>query len=158
MPKLKPWMIIPGALVVAGIAGAGTASQPITHTPEQIVQARQASFDMSTVTMAEMGHAVKDGLPLTKQSYPANALGRWARVLPTMFPAGTGADSVSIPTRAKAEIWTDRTGFEKAAADYAAAADKLRDLAKAGDTAGFSAQLDVVDKACDACHDKYRSK
>ncbi|MGD0191742.1 MAG: cytochrome c [Rhizomicrobium sp.] len=144
-------------VAVAGFAAAETAA-PAALTADQYVQARQASLDMSAATMAELRQAVKDGLPVKKQAYPANALGRWARVLPTLFPAGTGAGAVSITTHAKPEVWSDRANFEKAAADYAAAADKLRDLAQADDAAGFAAQLGVLDKACDACHDKYKAK
>jgi cytochrome c556 len=146
------------ALVAAGLAAAETASAPIALPADQFVQARQASLDMSAATMAEMRTAVKDGLPVKKQAYPANALGRWARVLPTLFPAGTGPGAVSVPTHARPEIWTDRANFEKAAANYAAAADKLRDIAQTDDATGFAAQLETLDKACDACHDKYKSK
>jgi cytochrome c556 len=56
-----------------------------------------------------------------------------------------------------AEIWRDRGGFEAAAANYAAQADKLSDLAKANDTEGFKAQLDVLAQACDACHGRFKA-
>jgi cytochrome c556 len=159
MFMFKPLLLSTAVFVVAaaGFAAAETTA-PAALSADQYVQARQASYDMSAATMAEMRQAVKDGLPVKKQAYPANALGRWARVLPTLFPAGTGAGSGSVTTHAKPEIWTDRANFEKAAADYAAAADKLRDLAQADDAAGFATQLGVLDKTCDACHDKYKAK
>jgi cytochrome c556 len=158
MSKLYLVSVAACALIAAGVAVAQTASAPITLPADQFVQARQASLDMSAATMAEMRLAVKDGLPVKKQAYPATALGRWARVLPTLFPTGTGPGAVSVPTHARPEIWTDRANFEKAAANYAAAADKLRDLAQADDAAGFAAQVEMLDKTCDACHDKYKSK
>jgi cytochrome c556 len=158
MPKLILVSVAVCALACTGFAVAETANAPVTLAADQIVQARQASYDMSVMAMAEMRLAVKDGLPVKKQAYPANALGKWARVLPTLFPPGTGPGAVSVPTHARPEIWSDRANFEKAAANYAAAADKLRDLAQADDAAGFAAQVEAVDKACDACHDKYKAK
>jgi cytochrome c556 len=31
-------------------------------------------------------------------------------------------------------------------------------LAQAGDAAGFAAQLEVVSKTCDSCHDHFKAK
>src|ERR1700733_14392794 len=149
MSKLYLVSVAACALIAAGVAVAQTASAPITLPADQFVQARQSSLDMSAATMAEMRTAVKDGLPVKKQAYPANALGRWARVLPTLFPAGTGPGAVSVPTHSRPEIWTDRANFEKAAANYAAAADKLRDIAQPDDATGFAAQVEMLDKTCD---------
>ena len=145
-----------GALVASN---AGSAPpQQSTLTAEQVIAARQASLDMSVMTMSEMQLAVKDGLDVKKQFYPAKTLGRWARVLPTMFPPGTGQGATALETHALPTVWTDRAGFEKAAAAYASAADKLEELARSGDSAAFAAQLGVVSKACDSCHDSYKVK
>jgi cytochrome c556 len=145
------------ALAVTSNAGSAPPQQP-TLTPEQVIAARQASLDMSVMTKAEMELAVKEGLDIKKQFYPAKTLARWARTLPTMFPPGTGQGATTVETHALPTIWTDRAGFEKAAAAYASAADKLEELAQAGDSAGFAAQLAVVSKTCDACHDNYKAK
>jgi cytochrome c556 len=147
------------ALVAAALfIESGAAPAPPTLTPEQIIAARQASLDMSAMTMAEMKTAVTDGLDVKKQFYPAKTLARWANALPTMFPAGTGQGTTSAETHALATIWTDRAGFEKAAAAYVAAADKLGEFAKDGDSAGFASQLTVVSKACDSCHGDFKQK
>jgi cytochrome c556 len=151
-----------GALTVAAAGALATAAGPTPQTgslsPEQVIAARQASFDMSVMTMSEMKIAVRDSTDVTKQFYPATTLARWAKVLPTLFPAGTGSGATALDTHARPEIWTDRAGFEKAAADYAAAADTLATLAQGGDAAGFKAQLDRVTKSCDACHANYKAK
>lgn len=147
-------------IVVAGLASAEPApgGSPPSLTPEQIIMARKAALDMSVMTMAEMKSAVKNGASVKKQFYPASVLGRWARVLPTLFPRGTGEGATAIATNAKGEVWTDQAGFAKAAADYAQAADALAARASADDAPGFSEQLGVVAKACDACHDKYKER
>lgn len=148
------------AAFVAGVLLAiesDAAPAPVL-TPEQVIAARQASLDMSVMTMAQMKSAVTNGLDVKKQFYAAKTLARWARALPTMFPAGTGQGATSAETSALAKVWTDRAGFEKAAQAYATAADKLDELARNGDSAGFASQLAVVSKTCDACHDEYKQK
>lgn len=143
--------------VLAAMAG-GSAAPPPALTADQIVAARQASYDMSVMVMAEMKMAVQQGVDVKKQFYPAKTLGRWARALPTLFPPGTGRGDTSLETAALPTVWTDRPGFEKAAAAYAAAADKLAALAQSGDSQGFADQLAKIPKACDACHDTYKAK
>ena len=69
---------------------------------------------------------------------------------------GSGAEA-GVRTTAKPEIWSDRAGFEAKAADYAAAADRLAELAAGDDAAAFAAQLAVVRASCQSCHDGYKS-
>jgi cytochrome c556 len=157
MTRIHPALICLGlaAVAAAGLAQAQTVSPP---SLTQIVQARQASLEMSAVTFGEMKQAMDSGGDVKKQAFVANALSDWSKVLPTMFPAGTGVGQVSIPTKARPEIWTNRAVFESRAADYAAATAKLSQLAQAGDTPGFTAQLDVVKKACSACHTDFQAR
>lgn len=159
--RLRPHLLIlGGALALAATLGLSIAAAPAPQgaTPEQIIAARQAAYDMSAMTMAEMQQALKDGTDLKKQAFAANALVRWSKALPTMFPVGTGHGETALPTKARAEIWSNRSEFEKAAANYTDQATKLVDLARAGDSEGFSTQLKQLDKACDACHDKFKEK
>ena len=69
----------------------------------------------------------------------------------TLFPE----DSKQGPpeTYAKAEIWTDRDGFNAAADNAIKAAQKV---AAAGDEASFKAAMPDLGNACGACHKKYR--
>jgi cytochrome c556 len=144
-------------VAVAAASAPWAAASPAGLTADQIIAARQASLDMSSITLAELKEAAKGGKDPKTQVYYAAALARWAKALPTLFPAGTGAEA-GVPTRAKAEIWTDRAGFDQRAAEYRAAAERLRDLASAGDADGFKAQVQTVDMACDACHDTYKNQ
>jgi cytochrome c556 len=73
-----------------------------------------------------------------------------------MFPAGTGQGETSADTQARPEIWRDRAGFERAAANYADQTAQLAALAVANDTAGFTKQLEVVNQACAICHGRYK--
>lgn len=140
-------------LVFVGFAAIGW---PQTSGVD-VVAARQASLDMSSITFRSMGEAMKAGRESKSQAYPAAVLAKWAKALPGMFPPGTGAGETSASTQARPAVWRDRAGFEKAAANYADAAAKLAALAAANDTPGFTTQLDAVNQACAACHSRYKN-
>src|SRR5579859_7570733 len=120
-------LLAAGGAALAAMIGVSLAAEPSPSalSAEQIIAARQASLDLSVMAMAEMQQAVKAGTDVKKQAYPATALTHWAKVLPTLFPAGTGKDATALPTKARPEIWSDRATFEKAAANYATEAGKL---------------------------------
>jgi cytochrome c556 len=100
---------------------------------------------------------MKAGREAKSVGYPAAALAKWAKALPRMFPGGTGQGETSADTQARLEIWRDRAGFERAAANYADQTVRLAALAAANDTAGFTKQLDVVNQACAICHGRYKA-
>jgi cytochrome c556 len=143
-------------VAAVGAAFLVAAAAPAALSPDQYVAARQASFDMSAMVAGQLRATAKDGTDVTGMVYAATGLGRWARVLPTLFPAGSGEGDVKVFTQARPAIWSDRATFEAAAARYAAAADKLAGLAKAGDTEGFKAGVTEVSAACNACHAKFK--
>lgn len=66
-----------------------------------------------------------------------------------LFPEGSGGGD----TRAKAEIWTDRAGFDKAMKDAQAAAEAM---AAVTDEAAFMPAMKTLGGTCKGCHDKYR--
>jgi cytochrome c556 len=156
MPKLPLVSLL--LLLAAALALPSFADTVSAPSAEQIVAARQASLDMSVITFSGMQNAMKNGDEAKKVSYFAKALARWAKVLPTLFPPGTGAGQQPLPTAALPDVWSNRAEFEQRAADYAAATDKLSALAQANDTAGFTAQLPEVKKACDACHKDFKQR
>ena len=106
------------------------------------------SFDGIRATLAAKGD-------VTKLADTAKAMARWARNLPTLFPAGT---ETLHNTHALPAVWSDHAGFVKAANDLGDAADKLSALAKAGDAAGMADQVKAVGAACGACHRTYRAR
>jgi cytochrome c556 len=137
----------PGSRAVTA-AAAAAAADPTAD----IVAGRQAAFRLSGALVGQIKAGVDRGDDPKTLAFAARSLAGWAKAIPGMFPAGsTAANSGALPT-----IWSDRAGFEAKAADYAAAATKLADLAKAGDKPGFAAQFAVVGGTCKACHDSYR--
>jgi cytochrome c556 len=141
-----------------GLATAGLAQQsgPGVSAPDTIA-ARQASLDMSSITFRSMGDAMKAGREAKSQAYAAASLAKWAKALPGMFPPGTGQGETSVETQARSEVWKDRAGFERDAANYAAVTVRLAEMAEANDAAGFTKQLDQVNQACAICHGSYKA-
>jgi cytochrome c556 len=99
---------------------------------------------------------MKAGREAKSQGYPSAVLAKWARALPRLFPPGTGKGETSADTQARPAVWRDRAGFDRAAANYADATARLAALAAANDTAGFTRQLDEVNRACGLCHGGYK--
>ncbi len=81
----------------------------------------------------------------------AKALAPIAASVVAMFPSGSDGG------RTKPEIWSDRAGFEKAAADLVSAANALAALADSGDMGKIGAAAGAVGKACGSCHKPYRA-
>lgn len=151
---LKRFMVLSGVLfgvITPGLPGEDTHGVAVADT----IAARQASLDMSAITLRSMNDAVKAGREAKTQGYPAAVLAKWARTLPRMFPVGTGMGETPN-TQARPTIWQDRAGFDRAAANYVDATARLADLAAANDTPGFTKQLDKVSQACRLCHGSYK--
>ncbi len=143
-----------GALICLTSVGLPQGNSEVPG-PDAIT-ARQASLDMSSITFRSMGDAMKAGREAKSQGYPAAALAKWAKVLPRMFPPGTAAGDTSAFSQALPLIWKDRAGFDRAAANYAAATARLAALAAANDTLGFTRELDEVNQACNFCHSRFK--
>ena len=143
------------ALGAAVLAQAPAVARYGPADAATLIHARQSALMLSASTFGGMKATIDSGGDVAGQAFAAKALARWARALPSLFPAGTGKES-GVPTKALATVWSDRPGFEQRAADYAAAADKLAQLAEANDKAGFAAQWLAVRQTCSACHDRYR--
>ena len=111
---------------------------------------------LSGVAMGSIKTAIDAGQAPASQRFPSRALSRWAHAVPGMFPVGSGAEA-GVATNAKPEIWSDRAGFDAKAADYAAAADRLAELAGGEDAAAFATQWAVVRASCQSCHDGYKA-
>ena len=151
MKRMTTAMAI-GLVCLAGTTGA----QAPGSDAADIVKGRQAGMMLSGVAMASIKAAIDAGQPPASQRFSTRALARWSHALPGLFPAGSGPDS-GVTSGARAEVWTDRAGFEAKAAAYAEAADHLAELAGGEDAAAFSAQWTVVRASCQSCHDGYKA-
>jgi len=134
------------AIPLAAVA-QGNAAQ---IGPEQLVAARQSVMALSGGDLAAMKAAAEAGGDVKQLVPSARGLARWGRALPTLFPAG------SVGGHAKPEIWSDRPGFEAAAAAFADSARLLGEAAAAGDREAFLTRWGEVRGACGACHEAYK--
>ncbi len=148
-------MLLSGVLLVAGLTGGARAADTITVKPDDIIASRQAGFDLQAGVVAEMKAAVEAGSPVKPLTDGAKGLSSWGHIIPDMFPDGT---QTGRNTKAKADVWSDRAGFEKAAANFYTASEKLATLAEADDKAGFAAQFKETTAACGACHRQFRER
>jgi cytochrome c556 len=144
-------MMRKSALVVLTLALAGAAH---AAGPDPI-ETRQAGQDLMAADYAGIRAVVAAKGDVKTLQKPAEALARWIQQFPSQFPPGsdTGHNTKALPA-----VWSDPAGFRKAADNFVAAADKLAELAKAGDADGVAAQVKLVGEACLACHHTYRAR
>jgi cytochrome c556 len=141
------------ALAAIPLTAVLAQSPPAGLTPEQIVAARRSAYALSAGSFVAMKAAADAGADVHGLVLPARTLARWARTLPSLFPAGTNLpSSKALPT-----VWSDRAGFEARAAAYATAAQALAEAAQSGDRAVFLTRWGELRTTCGACHDEYRA-
>ncbi len=138
------------------LAAVALATVGIAKAEVNVIETRQAGQDAMSGAFADIRTVVADKGDVKTLEAPAKAVARWLRQYPTLFPAGS--DQGPPPTKALPAVWSDPAGFKKGADTAADAADKLAQLAKAGDTDGVAAQVKVVGDTCVACHKTYRAR
>ena len=136
-------------------AAPAVSAAPAGMAPAEIVRARQAAYHLSGATMGAIHATVVEGpADPDTQVYATRGLARWARALPTMFPESTRGVG---PTRAKPEIWDNKADFDAKAGAYAAAAEKMAEVAATGDKPAFIAAWQATRATCGACHSLYQA-
>jgi cytochrome c556 len=152
--------VLPFALLLAACApmadAPAPAPEPAAPSPSaaELVAARQAGMAMSGAALASRKAAIDTGAEPRTRVFPARGLSKWAHAAPALFAPGAMTET----SKARPEVWTDRDGFLAAAAAFQAQADSLLAAAEANDAAAFSTRWTSTQRACGACHDKYRVK
>lgn len=90
----------------------------------------------------------------------ATAIANIAKVVPGLFPAGTGLTRYPAVTGAKPEIFADSAGFKKASMMMASAAENLAKVAAAPNVGKkeIGMAFGGLVKSCGSCHKVYRKK
>ena len=151
MRKALGLAILGVSLVAAGAAIADTASDA------------QKTVDQRVAAMKEMGGKVNEAFQLSgtnaadARTKLAAALAI-AQTITTRFPQGTADGDPGVTTRALPTIWSNQTGFQKAADGLVAAIKATDEKLAANDAAGVDAAFGDVRKACGTCHQDYRGK
>jgi cytochrome c556 len=125
--------------------------------PGAVVKYREAAMRSLASHMNALTLIVEGAVPFDDQLFlHASAIGDLARVLPALFPTGSGPEAVK--TDVLAAVWKDAAGFKSAAGRFRDESEKLQRAAKAPDLPAVRAQAQAVSRACTACHDAYRMK
>ena len=126
--------------------------------PADVVEARHKEYKEMGKAMKETAGSFKSGAP-DAALIKANAaiIASKADKIPGWFPVGTGP-GVGTKNEAKAEIWTDKAGFAKAAADFSSAAKGFKAAADTGDMAAAGKALGALGGTCKGCHEKFKTK
>lgn len=145
-------LIAAAALLLGGTSLVLAQAAP---KPDEIIAARQAGMAMVGGIANLMKAGVESGVDPKVFEVPAAAMAKWGAAYVRLYPDGTQTGG---NTKAKAEVWSDRAGFEKAATAFVAASTKLAEAAKSGDKAAFAAAFQAEGQSCGGCHRPYRAQ
>lgn len=131
------------------VSGAAFAQAP------NLIEIRQTGMDLAAGDFAGINALIAAKGDIKPAEPRAKAIARWAGVVPTLFPKGTETGG---NTKAKAEVFSDPAGFQKAAMNLGTAATKLAETLKGGDLEMAAVDAKALGAACGACHNDYRAK
>ncbi len=142
------------ALVLLALVASSTALSA-DPGPDLVVKYRHKVMEAAGDHMGALGMIVKGESNRTSDvTMHATALAEIARIVPDLFPAGTGPDVVKSDS--KAEIWTKKAEWDAAVKVFQDESAKLVETAKGGDMTAIKAQFGKVGGSCGDCHDLFR--
>jgi cytochrome c556 len=142
------------AVAVAAASFAAVAATAVLAQSD-VVKERQTLLKEFGTATRPVGGMLRGGTPFDLATVQA-ALDTYiknAKVLPTLFPEGSGPGP---DTEALATIWQNKADFDARFAKLGADAAAAR--AAITDEASFKANFPAVVRNCGACHDTYRLK
>ncbi|HXV24605.1 MAG TPA: cytochrome c [Alphaproteobacteria bacterium] len=151
------------AVILALAAGllAGIDRTQAAADAKTVIETRQKAMKDLGEHMKSINDFVEKGEgDAAKVAEHARAIAETAKVIPQVFPDGTSLnDDHGVKTAAKPEIWSDRPGFEAAAANLGERAGTLVTAAEGGDKQVVAASFAELGKeGCGGCHSKFRQK
>lgn len=126
--------------------------------PEDAIKYRQSALFIMAQNFGRVGAMVQGKAPFdAKIAADSAANAEFMSKLP-WAAFGEGTDKGSIPTRAKAEIWTEKAKFNEYAEKMQAEMTKFNAAAKTGNLDNIKAAMGAVGGSCKACHDAFQAK
>ncbi|MFZ4649222.1 MAG: c-type cytochrome [Rubrivivax sp.] len=137
---------------VAAMAALPAAAQ--FQKPEDAIKYRQSALTVMAAHFSRIGAMAQGRVPFDAATAAANA-----EIVATMsrLPFVAFVDG-SQGGKAKAEIWSDRAGFNAAASKMQEEVGKLAAAARSGNADQVRAAFGATAGTCKACHDNYRSQ
>lgn len=122
---------------------------------QDIIKYRRAVMKSQGAHAEAASEIIKGKVPYDSDlSYHAAALSASTHDLVKLFPK----DSDFGETRAKAEVWTKRSEFEKAANDAEKAGGAFLAAVNSGDKAAIRKAFGDLGEACKGCHKHFRER
>jgi cytochrome c556 len=140
-------------LSISGVLGAN-AQGPPSGSADDLVLARKSGMEVQASVIAAILQAIGTSADISQFAGAGDAMAAWSQTIPELFPAGTEAGN---DTQARPAVWSDRAGFEKAAAILTAAAQSMAKAAAAGNQSEFIRAFRATSLACASCHVTFRS-
>ncbi|QTI80216.1 cytochrome c [Roseomonas marmotae] len=135
------------------LGGLGTMGLPPALAQEDVVAQRKQLMKNIGSHMEAIKAVVDASGPSGSIAPRAEEIHRSFANLPALFPPGTTEN-----TKARPEVWSERAGFERAAANASQAAATLASTAASGDGAATASAFREMGGACGACHRNYRAR
>jgi cytochrome c556 len=140
-------LLIMALLLAGGVQGARA------DAPEDVVVARKAGMEAQSAQLAAITQGIIVNADIRQFAATGEAIAAWSKDIVDQFPPGTDGHG----SEARPAVWSDRAGFEKAAAKLGEAAQVMAKAAASGDQADFMRTYRGTLLACAGCHVIYRS-
>lgn len=130
--------------------------------PEDMIQTRQAGYKTMGWNMAKIKAQVEGPADKFNKTLTANAAMTIKAVansgMGMLYGPGTDKAIGEVKTRVKPEFFdpANKEELGKIAGNFVQEANKLAEIAAAGDQKAIQVQFGEMGKACKACHDKFR--
>ncbi len=143
------------AAVAVALTVMGASPGHAADEPENIIKYRQNVMKSMGGHIANIAAVAKGEVTYIENvSAHARALADMTKLVPSLFPEGTGTGK----TNALPEIWADRAKFDAASKANQQAAAEMVDAAATNDLATIQAALGKLGKSCGGCHKPFRKK
>ena len=138
--------------------GALTLATPVHADidPDKAIEYRQQLFRTLTANLTGIVLNVRGDVDFA-ENVPTHA-NTIAATLP-MIKGALEIDTAgqgSARTRAKPEIWSDWSTFERLYGDAVTQAERLAEVASSDDLGAVAPEVQAMASACSACHDRFR--
>lgn len=126
--------------------------------PEDAIKYRQSSLSVMGTHFGRIGAMVNGRVPFDAKVAAENSeiVADLAKLPWAAF--GPGTEKGGIPSRAKAEIWTEQAKFKELSEKMVLETAKLQAAAKTGNADSLKAAFGATGATCKACHDNYQAK
>jgi cytochrome c556 len=147
-----------GAVAITA-AGPDSAAEQQRASAVEVINARQQGFKKLGGAFKVIHNELSSSSPdAAKIATAAAQIKASTEAIASWFPPGSGPQS-GVKTHAKAEIWSDASGFAATRAAYIRQVEKsVRQLADPSERGSWKESSAALGQACKDCHDSYRIK